>query len=72
MTHARQWEYIVETVGSAFKGIADEELSIYLNDLGRVGWEIFSVLQLENSVKIRVVGKRPVGQAALKHKQGWP
>ncbi len=67
-----QWEYFVETVGSAFKGFNDEDLSTFLNDLGNDGWEVFSAFQLENSVKFRIIAKRPVGQPIAKRKHGWP
>lgn len=72
MTETRQWEYYVETVGSAFKGIGDEDLAALLNELGQEGWEVFSVAQLESSVKSRIVAKRPIGHAATKHKHTWP
>jgi hypothetical protein len=72
MADIRQWEYCVETVGSIFKGIPDDDLVVLLNELGRDGWEVISVVQLESSVKSRVVAKRPVGQAPSRNKRGWP
>ena len=54
-----QWEYFVETVGSAFSGPKDEALEEILSELGEDGWEVFSLEQLENSPKIRIAAKRP-------------
>jgi hypothetical protein len=71
MTDSRQWEYYVETVGSAWKGVDDKALMAVLSELGQSGWEVFSVEQLANSTKIRLVAKRPAPRPAHK-KKGWP
>jgi hypothetical protein len=72
MTETRQWEYYVETVGSAFKGVSDEELLDFLNDLGSEGWEVFNIYKQENSVKIRVMAKRPMKPSQSKQRRSWP
>ena len=54
-----QWEYFVETVGSAFSGPKDDALEEILNELGDEGWEVFSMENLSQSPKIRIVARRP-------------
>ena len=54
-----QWEYFVETVGSAFSGPKDEALEEILSELGADDWEVFSLEHLPNSPKIRITAKRP-------------
>ena len=71
MAEHRQWEYYVETVGSAWKGTSDETLFSVFTALGQAGWEVFSVEQIENSNKVRIVAKRPVA-GPIRRRSTWP
>jgi hypothetical protein len=64
MKAVQQWEYRVETVGSFFWGIKDEQLSQLLNDWGEEGWEIINLVHPPNYEKMRVIAKRPVDRPA--------
>jgi len=68
---ARQWEYYIETVGSFWKGAKDEDLAAILNELGQQGWEVFSLMPIQNSEKVRLTAKRPLPSPVQKH-TGWP
>ena len=71
MSDLKQWEYYVETFGSAWKGANDEDLLAVLAELGQAGWEVFNVEQLRNSLKVRIVARRPIASSVHKH-QTWP
>jgi hypothetical protein len=66
-----QWEYYVETVGSAFSSPKDEELEEILNEMGEQGWQVFSLGHLPNSPKIRFVARRTIDKAT-RGKRDWP
>ncbi len=53
-----KWEYRVETLGSALRGLKDEEIEALLNDWGEAGWEVVSARPPTNSPKITVIAKR--------------
>ena len=53
-----KWEYRVDTIGSALKGLKDEEIEVVLNDWGEAGWEIISARPPTNSPKITIIAKR--------------
>jgi hypothetical protein len=72
MADHRQWEYYVETAGSAWKGLSDEELGALLAELGQSGWDVLSVEQMGTGPKVRIVAKRPVASGASKRQGGWP
>jgi hypothetical protein len=58
MTKTTQWEYRVETIGSAFKSPKDEEIEALLNAWGEDGWEVISVNIHPSSGKISLAAKR--------------
>lgn len=60
MSEIIEWEYRIETIGSAFRGVKPEKLEDFLNELGMGGWEVVSVHQPHSSNQIWVTGKRPV------------
>lgn len=71
MVEAQQWEYYVETIGSVWSSVKDENLEAALNELGQEGWQVFTVEQVPNSNKIRVVARRPLATAP-RRKKTWP
>ncbi len=71
MPEMQYWEYRVETFGTAFRSPHDEELTAGLNAWGEEGWEVVSVYQMENSVKVRVVARRPLTREA-RRQRSWP
>ena len=72
MVEHRQWEYYIETIGSTLRGVSDDNLLTLLTELGQAGWEVFSLEPLENSSKIRIAAKRPLGTRSNPRKSGWP
>jgi len=71
MAETEKWEYRVTTAGSTFSGPKDDEMEAMLNEWGLQGWELVTVTKIENSNKIRIVAKRPLG-GAYRKQQGWP
>jgi len=59
-----QWEYRVQTIGSAFSGAKDEQIEATLNEWGVEGWEAVNVYAPTNSPKVTLVAKRPMTAAA--------
>lgn len=71
MSETMQWEYRVQTVGSAWKGSKDDELGVLLNEWGEEGWEIVGFRTLENSGRAQVIAKRPL-TASARRRSTWP
>lgn len=63
MTEYIQWEYRVETIGSAF-GTKDELIQDTLDEWGGEGWEAINVYTPSNSSKVTIVAKRPLSRTA--------
>ena len=61
MTEYTQWEYRVETIGSAF-GTKDEDIQDTLDEWGEEGWEAINVYTPSNSAKVTIVAKRPLSR----------
>ena len=59
-----QWEYRVQTVGSAFSGVKDGQVEAALNEWGLEGWEAVNVYSPTNSAKVTLVAKRPLTAAS--------
>ena len=66
-----KWEYTVQTCGTTWRTPQDGELQALLNGLGEQGWEVFSVMQLENSNKVRLAAKRLISTPVRRHST-WP
>ena len=64
-----KWEYRVNTIGSAIRGLKDEEIEAVLNDWGEAGWEVISARPPTNSSKITVVAKRPQTTSTLRQRR---
>jgi hypothetical protein len=71
MAETVRWEYTLQIVGASWKGTQHEEVLEALNRLGDQGWEVFSVENLQNSSKVRVVAKRPLS-SSIRRRQSWP
>jgi len=63
MTEYAQWEYRVETIGSAF-GTKDGVIQDTLDEWGEEGWEAINVYTPSNSAKVTIVAKRPLSRTA--------
>jgi hypothetical protein len=55
-----QWEYIVQELGSVFRGVKPEEAEAIMNELGEAGWEIIHIRQPQSSNKLWITAKRPL------------
>jgi hypothetical protein len=60
MDELQQWEYRVQTFGSALRAPKDEETEGALNEWGEEGWEVVAVRSVESTNKMVVVAKRPL------------
>ncbi|MFC2064850.1 DUF4177 domain-containing protein [Chloroflexota bacterium] len=61
MSEPTRWEYQVMTIGSAWKGLKDEQLQAVLNEMGALGWEVASIhTPSGTSNKATIVVKRPL------------
>ncbi len=55
-----QWEYRIEILGSALRGLKKDEVEAYLNQVGEEGWEVINLHHPTNSSKVWVTMKRPL------------
>ena len=60
MSEQTRWEYQVLSIGSAWKGVKDEQLQAVLNEVGAQGWEVVSIHTPGQSPKVIIVAKRPL------------
>jgi len=60
MAESMQWEYRVETVGSFWKGVRDDDFTAILNVWGEDGWEVVGFRTIENSNQAQIIAKRPL------------
>jgi len=67
MTDFAQWEYRVETIGSAF-GTKDEAIQDTLDEWGEEGWEAIIVYTPSNSGKVTIVAKRQLTRTSRRHR----
>ncbi len=68
MTEYAQWEYRVETIGSAIFGTKDDAIQDTLDEWGEEGWEAINVYTPSNSGKVTIVAKRPLTRTARRHR----
>ncbi len=68
MTETIQWEYRVETIGSALRGAKDEGIEATMNEWGEDGWEVISARPPTNSSKMTIVAKRPLTSATRRQR----
>ncbi len=66
-----QWEYRVQTVGSAWKSLKAEQLEQMLNEWGEEGWEVVSAHVIESTNKVQIVAKRPLTDA-VRYRRSMP
>jgi hypothetical protein len=60
MSEQTRWEYQVLSIGSAWKGVKEEQLQDVLNEVGSQGWEVVSVYTPGQSPKVIIVARRPL------------
>lgn len=60
----KQWEYLVKTFGSFWKGVPDQAIQDELNDWGEDGWEVVAIRTIENSNQATVIAKRTLSRTA--------
>ncbi len=71
MSETLQWEYRVQTVGSFWKGVRDDEFTALLSEWGLDGWEVVGFRAVENSNQAQVIAKRPL-TASTRRRSSWP
>jgi hypothetical protein len=70
MTETHQWEYRVQTIGSAF-GTKDALIENTLNEWGLEGWEATQVFTPSQSSKVTIVARRPLS-SERRRRSTWP
>ena len=60
MSDKNQWEHHIEELGSFFRSPKRDEIVEYLDQVSQDGWEVVSLIQLQNSNKIWITMKRPL------------
>ena len=70
MVEETRWEYRVQTLGSAWRGIKDQDIEATLNAWSEEGWEIISVMPL-SSGKVTLVARRPL-EMRSRRQRTWP
>jgi Domain of unknown function (DUF4177) len=72
MAEPTLWEYRGVTLGqNPFSGLKDEEVEACLNELGAEGWEVIRAEVPGNSMRWKVVAKRPLTEAS-RRQLSWP
>ena len=71
MAESNHWEYRVESVGSFWHTMKDDELKALLDAWSEEGWEIVSVNPSYNTTKVRLIARRPQSLAD-RHRRSWP
>jgi 3'-phosphoadenosine 5'-phosphosulfate sulfotransferase len=73
MSVGAQWEYTVESLGGALRGVRPEELADLLNQAAEESWEpVDMMLRSSNSNQIMIVLRRPTQTRARRRKRRWP
>ena len=62
MTEQKQWEYRVQTLGSAFHEPKDSEVVTLLNSWGAEGWELVHATHTTGN-KLMLVARRPLSES---------
>jgi hypothetical protein len=68
MPEITRWEYRIQTFGTFFSGLKDEELEATLNEWGSEGWEVVSARGIENTSKVTILAKRPLTDSARRRR----
>lgn len=63
-----KWEYHVDVLGGALRGVKAEELETHLNQVGEEGWVLVCVHQPQNSNRLWVTVKRPLTAVAKRRR----
>ncbi len=71
MDEITKWEYRVVGVGSFWSTPKDEDLESILNELGKEGWEAFSVYTQHGTRKVWIAAKRS-RSGASRRQRSWP
>jgi hypothetical protein len=71
MSETMLWEYRVQTVGSFWSGVKDDDFTALLNAWGEEGWEIVGFRAIEHSNQAQVIAKRPL-TASTRRRSTWP
>jgi hypothetical protein len=70
MPETKQWEYRVQTIGSAL-GTKDALIETTLNEWGLEGWEAIHVYTPGQGSKVTIVAKRLLS-ASARRRASWP
>jgi hypothetical protein len=71
MVETIKWEYRVETIGSAWSGVKDEDMQAALNEWGEEGWEVISLVWPPSSSRVKVIARRPITGRSNRERK-WP
>jgi hypothetical protein len=71
MAEITRWEYRLETFGTFWSRVKDEEMQATLDQWGEEGWEVIGVYLASNGEKVTFVAKRLLTSAA-RRQRSWP
>jgi hypothetical protein len=71
MAEISTWEYRSDTIGSFWSEPKNDAMEALLNEWGEEGWEVISVVAIQNSNKLRIIAKRPSTQTS-RRRRSWP
>lgn len=60
MFETAPWEYGVQTFGTMWNGLQDNELEAEINLWGEQGWEVIGLRRLEKANRVQAIAKRPL------------
>jgi UDP-N-acetylenolpyruvoylglucosamine reductase len=68
MSENTQWEYRIETLGSAFRSPKPDQTEVFINELGLEGWEVVSLHQPHSSNMVWVTAKRALSSTTRRQR----
>ena len=71
MAEITRWEYRLETFGTFWSRVKDDELQATLDQWGEEGWEVISVYLAGNGEKVTLIAKRLL-TSATRRQRSWP
>jgi hypothetical protein len=66
------WEYRVEHVGGALRGVRTEEIEALLNEAALEGWEPILTETQSNSNRMWIILRRPRDTRSRDRSHTWP
>jgi len=70
---APKWEYLVQILGSFWRGPRPEDVQKFLTQAAEDGWEPLELTTIQNSSKMMLLLRRPIETAGRRRRaKTWP